>query len=1008
MEMKQRIALFDWARTPLGPAGQWPQSLRSTVKTLLASRYPMILTWGPGLIQIYNDAYSKLIGDKHPAALGTDIRITMAEAWGMLGPLIQAAMTTGEATWVPALLLVLERSGYREESYFSVSHAPAEDDEGRIAGMLAVCSEVTQQVLGERRLRLLRDLASQAGDMRSSEETCRDLAAAIAGHPLDVPFAQIYLRETGGEGLVLQASVGIKSGINAGIEEPGEAIWPLEQAVAGATVRVEDVEHRVSVAGGPWGEAVRSALVMPIASTGNLEPLGVLVAGISPNRALDEGYSSFCELLAGQVSVALRNARAYEEERGRAEMLAEIDRAKTMFFSNVSHELRTPLTLMLGPLEEALRGPGLPEGLRDQLQMAHRNSLRLLKLVNTLLDFSRIEAGRTEATYEPTDLAAFTADLASVFRSGVERAGLRLEVDCPPLPEPVWVDRDLWEKIVLNLLSNAFKFTEQGRIAVRQTVVGRSVELAVEDTGCGIPASELGRVFERFHRIEGTRGRTHEGTGIGLSLVQELVRLHGGTVRVESSEGRGSTFTVSIPLGREHLPADRIGSGSGLARAAGRPDAFIEEALRWLPALSDLPVAMETVPAGARARVLLADDNADMREYVQKLLSPRYEVITVSDGEAAWAAIEERQPELVLSDVMMPRLDGFGLLQRLRSTPSTRSIPVVLLSARAGEESRVVGLEAGADDYLVKPFSARELLARVKATLELARLREETSRARTEALLAGELLDRERAARNEAEKASRLKDEFLSTVSHELRTPLNAVLGWAQLLRERGIEDPGVADGIEVIERNTRSQVRLIEDLLDMGRILSGTFRLDLQPLDLGALLEASVASLQPTAELKGVRLRLETPVLDPGAGSVTGDPSRLQQVVVNLLSNAIKFTPEGGEARVSLVRSSAQAEIRVSDTGVGIEEGFLPYVFERFRQEDGSTTRRYGGLGLGLSIVKHLVELHGGSIRAESGGRDQGATFTVSLPLASEKKRGNPEVPPLLTAGPGSRDQKS
>jgi signal transduction histidine kinase len=198
-------------------------------------------------------------------------------------------------------------------------------------------------------------------------------------------------------------------------------------------------------------------------------------------------------------------------------------------------------------------------------------------------------------------------------------------------------------------------------------------------------------------------------------------------------------------------------------------------------------------------------------------------------------------------------------------------------------------------------------------------------------------------------------------------------------------------------------QVRLIEDLLDMGRILSGTFRLDLQPLDLGALVAASVESLRPTAELKGVRLETE---LDPDVDGVTGDPSRLQQVVVNLLSNAIKFTPEGGEARVSVARSGGRVEIRVSDTGVGIEEDFLPYVFERFRQEDGSTTRRYGGLGLGLSIVKHLVELHGGTIRAESGGRDQGAAFTVSLPLASEKKKGDPQVPPLQTAGPGKAGQ--
>ena len=980
--MKDRIASFDWSATPLGATESWPQSLRSTVKTLLASRYPMILLWGPELIQIYNDAYSGLIGDKHPAALGIDIRITLAEAWDTLRPLVEEAMTTGAASWVPALLLPLDRAGYREESYFSVSHGPVEDDEGRIAGMLGVCSEVTQQILGERRLRLLRDLASRTDETRGAEAACRDLAAAMAGHPLDLPFARIYLRQPDGQ-LALCGRCGALGAPLSGNEESAAA-WPLSRAAAGETVLTEDVERHLAVTGGPWEEPVRSALAMPLAAAGAAEPLGVLVAGVSPNRALDEGYSSFYELLARQVSVAVRNARAYEEERRRAEMLAELDRAKTTFFSNVSHEFRTPLTLMLGPLHEVLEDPGLTAAQREQLETARRNSLRLLKLVNTLLDFSRIEAGRVRAVYEPTDLAAYTADLASVFRSAVEKAGLELDVDCPPLPEPVYIDRDLWEKIVLNLLSNAFKFTERGRIAVRLRAAGGRAEVAVEDTGCGIPAAELGNVFRRFHRIEGTRGRTYEGTGIGLALVQELARLHGGEVRVESVEGRGSTFTVSVPFGTAHLPADRIASGSTADLPAIRRDAFVEEALRWLP--DEVPDTAVDTPGAGRPRVLLADDNADMREYVRKLLSARYDVVAVADGESAWAEAQRRLPDLILCDVMMPRLDGFGLLQRLRQDPRTRAVPVVLLSARAGEEARVEGLEAGADSYLVKPFGARELQARVAATLEMARLREETARARSETQIAERLLERERAARAEAERLNRLKDEFLSTVSHELRTPLNAILGWAQLLQQPGVGEERLVEGIGVIERNARAQAKLTEDLLDLGRIVSGRVRLDLQPTDLVAVVQEAVETLQPTAELKKVRLDKN---LEFEAGLAAADPNRLHQVLANLLSNAIKFTPRGGRVLVTLKRAGSSCEITVSDTGVGIEPDFLPHLFERFRQADGSTTRRYGGLGIGLSIVKSLVELHGGTIRARSEGRNRGATFVVTLPVAAP--RGGP-----------------
>src|SRR5213594_2712534 len=356
--------------------------------------------------------------------------------------------------------------------------------------------------------------------------------------------------------------------------------------------------------------------------------LGVLVAGVSSRLPLNDTYRAFYDLLAAGVTTAVANARAYEDERKRAEALAEIDRAKTAFFSNVSHEFRTPLTLILGPLEDELaeRESPLPPRRRERLDAARRNSLRLLKLVNSLLDFSRIEAGRIQATYEPADLAADTAELASVFRSAVEKAGLTLTIECSPLPEPVYVDREMWEKIVLNLISNAFKYTFQGGIAIKLQWFGDRAELSVADTGVGVRQEEIPRLFERFHRVKDAKSRSHEGTGIGLALVQELVRLHGGEVRVKSQEGRGSTFTVTIKAGCAHLPNERLETGRKQPSTGTRASAYVEEALHWLPdapsgafepstpkAIPDRAAHGEpAVPTNKpRSRVLWADDNAD-------------------------------------------------------------------------------------------------------------------------------------------------------------------------------------------------------------------------------------------------------------------------------------------------------------------------------------------------------------------------------------------------------------
>ncbi|KFG67293.1 chemotaxis protein CheY [Microvirga sp. BSC39] len=969
-EVRALARALDWSRTPLGPVSAWPQSLRSIVRTLLSSQYPMILTWGPEFTQVYNDAYSKLIGAGHPAALGNDIRVTLAASWDTLGPMIERVMATGTANWTPALPLLMERAGYREEAYFSVSHAPAEDDEGRIVGMLAVCSEVTAQVVGERRLNLLRDVGTEAAEIRSLETTSQDIAAALSRGPLDVPFALIYLRGEDGA-LSLQGSAGLHErnpGAPTILQADADEPWPVAQVLAGKTVEC-GVAPLVSIAGGLWADPVTTALAMPISGGG--EELGVLIAGVSPSRALDEGYRSFFSLLSGQVSTLIRNARAHEEERRRADALAELDRAKTQFFSNVSHEFRTPLTLMLGPLEDLLRQADLSAATRDEVQVVHRNALRLLRLVNTLLDFSRAEAGRIQATFRETDLSRLTGDLASTFRSAVERAGLAFKVECPPLSMPAYVDRDMWEKIVLNLLSNAFKHTFEGRIAVRLTESEGSFRLSVSDTGVGIPADSTERIFDRFQRVEGARSRTHEGSGIGLALVRELVTLHGGTVAVDSTVGQGTTFTVTIPQGHAHLPRDHVDDAGELTSTRIGADAFVEEALRWLPDAPAPPSNVLRLPqrnAGIhgtpKARVLVADDNADMRAYITRLLDDEHDVVAVPDGAAALQELLENGADLLVTDVMMPVMDGFQLVQQVRDQTRLRTLPIIMLSARAGDEASVEGLQAGADDYLVKPFSARELQARVHTHLELARLRREAE---------------EQAA--QARKMDAI-GHLTGGVAHDFNNLLAAIIGSLDLMERRVAGDDRALRLLHNAMQAAQRGARLTEQLLAFSR----KQRLEVRPTDVNGVL-SNMADLMHRA--LGGRIGVNT-LLGKDLWPAMADPNQIELAVLNLAVNARDAMPGGGEVVLqteniaagdpqrpkTLTLSTDAVRIRIQDTGQGMSAEVLARAAEPF-----FTTKGPGqGTGLGLAQVYGMIRQIGGDmhIASEPG---QGTTVDLYLP---------------------------
>ncbi len=1131
-EMGTRMRALDWSRTSLGPVSAWPRALKVAVALCLRSRFPIVIFWGrDDYAMLYNDAYIPLLGAaKHPGWLGMSGRECWREVWPTVGPMMASVLETGEPTWSEDLMLVLERRLPREECYFTFSYGGIPARGAPAVGIFCVCAETTARVISERRLRILRELGGRALLARSEGDAADALAQTLGASRADLPFALLYLLDEERHIARLAALSGLERGAPAapgiielharGRPDP----WQLgEVMLSGQPLLVEQVNERfgaplsaaIASAGAPENGAAdrpdpaRAAFVLPLIGSGRA--LGFLVAGVSPHRPLDDPYRAFFNLVAGHIATGLVMACAFDEERRRARALAEVDSAKTAFFGNVSHEFRTPLTLMIGPLEDALADRQTPLAVeqRERIDAAFRNSLRLLKLVNTLLDFSRLEAGRVRACFEPVDLGVLTREIASSFRSACERAGLALEVDCASPQQPVYVDRDMWEKIVLNLVSNAFKFTLEGTIEVSLQAHEGAVELRVSDTGIGIPREEMPHIFERFHRVPGSGARSMEGTGIGLALVQELVRLHGGTIRVESVLGSGSRFIVRVPFGPAQLPVERIGGEHLIAPTAIGARPFVEEALRWLPqhgARGSLPEPFP-VPAQPIARVreipresqermrerplvLCADDNADLRSYVSHLLAPLCDVIAIGDGEQALETALIYGPDLIVADVMMPHLDGVALLKALRASPRTATIPVVLLSARAGEEAKIEGLDAGADDYLEKPFSARELLARVRSQLALSLARRAHERERedfhtlfmqapnvflilrgreyivelanppacrvlhraheellerplfeavpeledttfratldgvlrsgapyqgkevsssvrwrgegetkteyynyvfsplrsSEGRIEGVLIDafavtEEVIARQEmgrlraeSESANRMKDEFLAMLGHELRNPLAPMVMALQVMRLRG----GTSREQEILERQVAHLTRLMDDLLDVSRVTRGKIELRRRPLELSEAAAYAAETVAPL--LTQHRHRLEIDVAAAGL-LVLADPERLAQVLLNLLTNAAKYSEAGSTIRVHARRRGARIELCVRDEGMGIAPEMLEKVFDVFVQQPQTLARSAGGLGLGLAIVRSLIEMHDGTVSARSAGPGKGSEFIIDLP---------------------------
>ena len=1018
-EMGKLIRVMDWSRTPVGPIELWPQSLKTAVNILLNSRHPMFIWWGRELTNIYNDAHMPMLGARHPQALGRSAPNVWADVWPVVGPQAEVVMRECRATCNESILLVMERHGYTEEAYFTFSYSPAPDDAGSVGGVFCAVTENTARVLDERRLKTLRDLGERSlAEAKTVEQACRVAAVTLADNLHDFPFALIYLLDEDGKRARLCETVNLPAGTKASPATvtvgSGDDGWNFSRVIETSQSQiVEDLEKRFGrLPAGPWADDwAKRALALPLAKTGAQElPAGFLVAGTSPRLAFNDDYRSFLDLAAGQIAKAISNARAYEEERKRAEALAEIDRAKTVRLSNVSHEFRTPLTLQA---EDAI--------------------------------------GQLASIVESSDDAIVSKDLNGVIMSwnkGAEKLfgyaaeeviGKSLMILIPP-------DRADEETRILESVRRGEKIDHYETVRRRKDGALVKISLTVspirDKEGAVIGASKIARDINERKQVEQALAESARQQRALYLLADHLHR----------AQSLDDVYNAALDAILDALQCDRASillfDDAGVMRFAGWRDLSegyrkaVEGHSPWKPdekypepiCLNDVDVAeiddslkavVKAEGIGAVAFIPLVSRGKLIGKFMTYFNAPH----VISDDEIALSltiarqlafGIERKRGEELLwqkaaqltlitntAPVFMAHCDAQARFkfvnkpyaERFGLTPEDcigkRFSEVV--GAEAYESLRQyieVALSGEPVDFEVEvPYAAigrrfmhssyaPEFDANGKVVGFVAAITDVSERKKTEEEIA-RLLTEEQAAREVAEQATRAKDEFLALVSHELRSPLNAMLGWNRLLRSQRGDDPEIAKVTETVERSGKAQLQLIEDLLDSARIITGKMKLEFQPVEPVAVISAALDTVRPAADSKGI---VVTTDLDPEAGQITGDPNRLQQVVWNLVSNAIKFTPSGGRVRVELRRGGSGVQIVVDDTGEGINPDLLPYVFDRFKQSGSESSLRYGGLGLGLPLVKHLVELHGGSVAVESPGAGQGATFIVNLPVRAVK----------------------
>jgi PAS domain S-box-containing protein len=694
-EIGARVAAFDWSTTPLGPIGGWPGAVRNAVMLCLGSLFPMALRLGEDRITIYNDACRDVYGpERFEDALGRPTREVWPETAGQLDGILDEVAATGRPFFATDLGLRLNRSVPGEECYFTFCYSAVVDDETRVIGILSTFVETTTKVLADRRLRTLerlgRELSAGLSDTGIAELAMRLLAENSADHP-----AGALCRLPAVEGRPPLVLAGFGDG--------------LDCTSAGDLVAACVADRRPHHGDGGSAERVHA---FPVLDPEDRAPSHVLLIRHHPARPWDLELEGYLSLVAASLGSALLTQAELWTERQRVARATALDTAKSAFFAGVSHELTTPLTLISAPLEHILeREADLDAEVRQDLVLAQASVARLARMVEAMLDFSRLEAGRLVPRLLPTDVAIMVRGMCAAFAPALERLGLEFAVDVPALPRTALIDRDFLERIVLNLLSNAAKFTAAGTVGLSLAEDGDGYSIEVADTGPGIDADDQYRVFTRFERLRTPPGgRGASGAGIGLAMVRQLTELLGGSVRLESAPGAGSRFTVRLPF----EPPAPLGVGQSITPR--RVESFLAD-------FQPVGPPAENSAQGSRPRLLVAEDDAQLARFLGEALADTYAVTTVGDGEAALASIRAQRPDVVLTDVAMPGMDGLELVRRIRQDPAVRDLAVLLLSARAGADATAAGLDEGADDYIAKPFTLVDLRARLAANLERARVR---------------------------------------------------------------------------------------------------------------------------------------------------------------------------------------------------------------------------------------------------------------------------------------------
>ncbi|GAB1541222.1 hypothetical protein NUACC21_38920 [Scytonema sp. NUACC21] len=1016
-EMGALMRSLDWSQTLLGPASQWAQSLKTSVSMILNSRHPMFVWWGAESAYLYNDAYRPILGtSKHPQFLGQSGKQCWAEVWDVVGSLADRVLTTGLPSWSENLQLFIERYGYLEETYFTFSYSPIRDETGEVGGVLCAVSETTEQVIGERRLRTLRELTSKAAQAKTVVEGYNIIAQILAKNSADIPFALLYRVEAEGTQARLVGTAGIEAGTPVSPKHidlmQQTDPWHLKQVNrTHQGLIVKDLTHRCAVlSGGAPSAFPSSAMVMPITPLGKAHLDGFLVLGISPRRAFDNEYQGFFDLVVSSITTALAKTDSYEAEPVPVGMFANVTNPKQaeaawrqseehLKLANERFELAAAAVNCLiydwdvegGTVERTagltrILGYSLAEAEPTAnwwLERVHPEDLQRIQQEAAVVLATRdrytseyrvrnkdnqyvhvtdcgIVAAR-DADGRPTRIVGSTVDITQ--RKQAEEALFRSEERLRLAQRAAKVGTWEW-----NLLTGEVSWSEGiwHLLGIEQGAETPSFTFWVDFIYTGdrqqAQRNIEAAIAESEYYYDEFRIQRRDGTIRWLASKGRVLRNGDGRaerllgVNIDITERKRIEEERTQLLAREQQHTRRL-QKLAFASIAINSTLSVNERLRLITDLArDIIEAHQSVTSmtidenwsQAIHTVSLSDKYARWREYEAQ-----------PDGSGIYTLVCRMQRPIRMTQAELeahPAWRRFG--KEASNHPPMRGWLAAPFTDRNGKNMGLIQLS----DKYVGEFTQEDeailvqLAQMASAAIDIAQLYEESQR------------------------ANRVKDEFLAILSHELRSPLNPILGWSTLLKTRKLDEAKTAEAIATIERNAKLQIQLIDDLLDVSRILQGKLTLNVAPVNLPIIIEAAIETMRTAAVAKSILIHTEL----SNVGRVSGDSGRLQQVVWNLLSNAIKFTPHGGRVEIWLEQVGNQAKLAVTDTGIGINPEFLPYVFDYFRQADASTTRKFGGLGLGLAIVRHLVELHGGVVSAASPGEGQGATFTVMLPLVS------------------------